>query len=281
MKEEDWIKTLENLRTGEVIERKDQCINAVEEKLIKAIKKNLPNERFGILFSGGIDSTLIAMIAKKEKKDFICYTVGMENASDVREAEEASMVLGFRLKVRIIHNWEAEKIIHKVIKIINEPDVMKVGVGSVVYAGLEMAKMDGITKVITGLGSEEIFGGYERHEKGNDINEECWKGLKTMWQRDISRDEKIAELFGIKLITPFLDFDLIREAMKVPGRYKISMEHRKLILREIAYGIGMPKEFAFRKKTAAQYGSSFDKALGKLAKKNGFKSKKDYLKRFF
>ena len=281
MTEKEWLKKLETLKTDEVIEKKDKCITAVEEKLLNAIKKNLPNEKFGILFSGGIDSTLLAMIAKKENKNFICYTVGMKNATDVQGAEEAAMILGFKHKVRILNDEEAEKIIHKMIKTLNEPDVMKVGVGAVVYAGLEIAKMDGITKVLGGLGSEEIFAGYERHLESDDINKECWKGLETMWQRDISRDKKIADLFGIKLITPFLDADLIKTAMKVPGKYKIDMNHKKLILREIAYGLGMPKEFAFRKKTAAQYGSNFDKAIMRIAKKKGFHLKKDYLNSFF
>jgi len=63
--------------------------------------------------------------------------------------------------------------------------------------------------------------------------------------------------------------------MQIPAKYKIDKEN-KLILREISYDLGL-KEFAFRKKKAAQYGSNFIKALDKIAKKNGFKYKKEYL----
>ena len=52
----------------------------------------------------------------------------------------------------------------------------------------------------------------------------------------------------------------------------------KLILRKIANELGLKKEFAFRKKRAAQYGSRFDRAILRLGKRKGFKYKKDYLK---
>ena len=56
------------------------------------------------------------------------------------------------------------------------------------------------------------------------------------------------------------------------SRWKDQYDHGKK-----PTGLGLKKEFAFRKKKAAQYGSNFDKAILKLAKKNGFKYKKEYL----
>ena len=66
--------------------------------------------------------------------------------------------------------------------------------------------------------------------------------------------------------------------MQIPGKRKLNKKYKKIILREIAQDLGLPKEFAWRKKQAAQYGSKFDKAIYKLARKNKFKFKKDYLK---
>ncbi len=81
----------------------------------------------------------------------------------------------------------------------------------------------------------------------------------------------------ISFLTPFLDEGLIIAAMGIPAKYKISGTEKKLILRETAAGMGLPMETAFRKKLAAQYGSGFDKAIEKLATKNGFRHKRDYL----
>ena len=96
-----------------------------------------------------------------------------------------------------------------------------------------------------------------------------------MWDRDLVRDFNLAKELNIQIKTPFLDKDLIEYAMKLPGDWKIVEEKKKVILREIAEDfLG---EFAWRKKKAAQYGSCFDKAISKLARKNGFKLKKDWI----
>mgnify|MGYP001558699248 CR=1 FL=1 len=143
-----------------------------------------------------------------------------------------------------------------------------------------MAKKDNVDILLNGLGSEEIFAGYERHKlriEFNDVNEECWRGLRNLWERDMKRDSKIVSEFGINVKCPFLDEEVIRFAMRIPENFKINKETNKIILRAAAFNIGLKKEFTIRKKKAAQYGSNFDKAILKLAKSKGFKIKKDYL----
>ncbi|MFQ5475013.1 MAG: asparagine synthase C-terminal domain-containing protein, partial [Candidatus Nanoarchaeia archaeon] len=175
---------------------------------------------------------------------------------------------------------EAEKIIRKAVAILAKPEkvdadyVVKVGVASVVIAvaGIAEDKL-----FFSGLGSEELFAGYERHEKAGDVNEECWRGLRAMWRRDLIRDSAVAEALDIELRTPFLDKGLIVSAMAVPGNRKINDKDKKIILREIAEELGL-EEYAWRKKQGAQYGSRFDRAIAKLAKKKGFEKKGDYLR---
>ena len=122
-----------------------------------------------------------------------------------------------------------------------------------------------------------MFAGYSRFENTKDVNKECWSSLNNIF-KDLKRDFIIAKNQKTKLITPFLNEKVINSAMIIPSAYKINKGIRKYLLREISVDLGLPKEFAFRKKTAAQYGSRIDKAISKLAKKNGFKYKKDYLK---
>ena len=249
----------------------------LKQKLEGAVAKRMPNKRFGIMFSGGVDSSTIALIAKKLKGDFICYSVGMENSKDVIEAKKAAKKLRLHLRCKIFSLKEAEKIIKRAVAIVGEPDVVNAGVAAVEIAAAAIAKKDKIRTFFCGLGSEEIFAGYRRHETAKDVNSECWNGLKNMHGRDLIRDCKVSAAAKINFLLPFLDKDLIIEAMKIPGKYKISSSDKKIILREAAADLGLPKQVAFRKKLAAQYGSGFDRAIGKLARKNGFKRKKGYL----
>ena len=98
-----------------------------------------------------------------------------------------------------------------------------------------------------------------------------------MWQRDLLRDYTIAKALGIELKTPYMDLSIIKEAMGINPIYKIDQKNKKIILREIAEEFGLEKEFAWRPKKAAQYGSNFLKGIDKLASRRGFQTKKEYL----
>ncbi len=275
---ESMIKSIEN-DFNSLETNKKRVIRALKDKIIESVKKNA-SDNCGVLFSGGIDSTLIAFILKKLNIKFTCYSVGLKNSQDLEWAGKIAKELGFKLKTRILNLEELDVIFKTVTNILNEPDVMKVGVGSVIYVGCEMAKDAGIRTIFSGLGSEEIFAGYERHAKDNfeDIHRECWNGLKEMWQRDIKRDLLISKANDIEIKLPFLDIEVIKTAMNIHPMFKIDKENKKIILREAAEEIGLKKEFVWRKKKAAQYGSNFIKGMDKLAKKNGFEKKKDYLR---
>ena len=131
------------------------------------------------------------------------------------------------------------------------------------------------------MGSEEIFAGYERHKSSSNINQECVSGLIQMYERDLYRDDVVTMDNNLELRIPFLDKPLIEYCLKIPEKYKIADGESKLLLRQIAEEQGLPKEYAFRKKLAAQYGSRFDSALGRLARRNGFKLKADYVRQFY
>jgi len=278
----EWNQLINSLKGEEILLRKDEIKRVLRGKIIAAIESRLPEDKFGIFFSGGVDSALIAAVCKYLKKDFICYTVGFQDGTkepdDVIEAKKVSRKLGFELKYKVFNMQEIEEIIKKtmaILKPVGKTDVVNVGVGAVVLAAAELGKKDDINHFLGGLGSEEIFAGYERHDKADEINKECWSGLQNMWGRDLVRDFNLAKELQITVRTPFLDSNLIEYAMKIPEERKIIGDKKKVILREVAEEfLG---EFAWRKKKAAQYGSCFDKAISKLARKNGFKLKKDWL----
>ena len=274
---EKYIETLKIASKNNKTTDKKKIKKQLQQTLTEAVAIRLPAEKFGIMFSGGVDSSTLALIAKKLRGKFICYSVGMDGSKDLIEAKKVAKKMKFKLHYETLDLAEAEKIIKKAVKIIGEANVVNVGVAAVEIAVIELAKKDKINTFFGGLGSEEIFAGYQRHENSKDANQECWNGLKNMWGRDLVRDYKVATSTNATFLIPFLDKDLIVETMNIPGKLKISKTEKKIILREISLALGLPKQFAYRKKLAAQYGSGFDKAMQKLAKQNKFKYKKDYL----
>ncbi|MDO8642674.1 MAG: diphthine--ammonia ligase [Candidatus Woesearchaeota archaeon] len=251
-----------------------------------AVEKRLPNksQKMGILFSGGVDSTLLAWLCKKQGRDFVCYTAaleepGMQPAPDFVSAKKTAHQLDFELKSITIPVGKVPDYLKKIVPLIEDANVVKVGVAIPFFLAAEQAKKDGVRILFSGIGSEELFGGYERHEKAHNINKECVSGLLKMHERDLYRDDVVMMAHTIELRAPFLDKELVEYALKIPALYKIRDGIKKYILRCIAEQEGMPREFAFRKKEAAQYGSRFDRALEKLARREK-KTKSQYLAQF-
>lgn len=267
---EDWEKSIEILQ-------KKQPSLSLKEALLSAVKKRIPKYRFGIFLSGGVDSTLLAHLCKKAGADFICYSAGLEGSPDLEWSTRAAQELGLTQKKKTFTLNEAEQLFKKTAQLLHNPDPLSVGVGSVIVAATELAKQDGITTFMGGLGSEEIFAGYERHAKATDINEECWRGLKAMWPRDLTRDTALGQALGISALCPYLDDELIITAMQIDGKEKLNKEHKKIPLRKLAEELCLPKHFCWRKKQAAQYGSKLDYALEKFAKQKKM-TKGEYIK---
>ncbi|MBI3037006.1 asparagine synthase C-terminal domain-containing protein [Candidatus Woesearchaeota archaeon] len=233
--------------------------------------------RFGVLLSGGVDSSFIALLLKKLDCRFPCFSVGITGSKDLAAAQYAATKLKLKLISKEFTIAATEKIVKEAVETLKTDNPVTIGIAATEIAALKLASANKISVVFTGLGSEEIFAGYQRHVIVKDVNEECWSGLKGMWHRDFLRDFAVASRFKATAMTPFLDKSVIVAAMRARPEWKIGNGEKKLILREIAAAAGLPKEIAFRPKMAAQYGSGFDKALEKLAKRAGFGNKRDYL----
>lgn len=261
----------------------------LRELLFDAVAKRLEQgRRVGVLFSGGVDSTLLAMICKHLGADFVCYAAGVSwsgtEAEDLRWARASAELHGFELEEAVVRFDEVEPLVKEVLKILEEPDVVKVGVALPLLAACRLAARD-VSVVFSGLGSEELFAGYERHRAAGleRLNEACLEGLLSMHERDLYRDYVVAAAQGLELRLPFLDRRLVTFALGLPAAWKLHCDIdssgvvSKYILRLVAASVGVNEAVALRRKRAAQYGSGFDKALKKLAKQHGFKRKSDYL----
>jgi diphthine-ammonia ligase len=255
--------------------------------LESSIQKRIPaeNKKIGLLFSGGIDSTFIAHTLQKLGVDFTCYTTVLDTQTAIPEdliyAEKVAKEFNLTHRIRKISLKEIKPYLKKIVPLIEDTNVVKVGVALTFYLAAEMAKEDGCKVLFSGLGSEEIFAGYERHKKSDNINKECISGLLKMYERDLYRDDVISMDNSLELRVPFLDSTLVEYSLKIPQQFKIVNGVTKYILREIALSQGISSEFAMRKKKAAQYGSRIDNAIGRLAKKDGKKKKSEYLTQFY
>ena len=285
--EDEWIEKINSFYVDDKDELKDpESKIALEVRRLtdEAIKERVEGlDSVGICFSGGLDSSYIAAICKKLEVNFTCYTVGFQDGQfkepeDIIHAKLVAKYLKLsddEFKSKIFNLKEIEEIIRKTTKILkaaNACNVVTVGVGTVEVAAHSISKHEKI--FFSGLGSEEIFAGYDRH-KNNPTNKECHDGLLKMYQRDLIRDTAIPKALKFGFTTPFLDEKLIKYSMKIPIQYKINSQGSKMILRKAAEPY--LEKYSERPKKAAQYGSSVDRAIEKLSRMNKFARKDEYL----
>ncbi|MFA5332912.1 MAG: diphthine--ammonia ligase [Candidatus Nanoarchaeia archaeon] len=259
--------------------KSDDWQESIKKALVESVKKRIPEGvKIGVLFSGGIDSTLIAYILKMLGVEFTCYTAAAlgKKSEDAFSANNSANLHGFKLKIKYFDENDVRKDLPKICEIIESSNAVKVGVSIPFFYACQLAKEDNIKVIFSGLGSEEVFAGYKRFEKSNNIKEECLYGLKQLYERDLYRDDCLTMFYNTELRLPFLDYDLINVGLSVPAELKINEHEKKIILRKVAEKLGINETIYSRKKLAAQYGSKSDKILEILSKE--FLGKSDFLK---
>lgn len=222
--------------------------------LEKAVKKNLAQ---GILFSGGLDTSVLAVVASKFVSLKV-FTVALQGAPapDVKYAT----LVAKRLKLKhLVHDLGEDKLydgIKKVVKTMKSFDPMEIRNSVAVYVGLKVAKENGVNAVMTGDGCDELFAGYSF--LFNLEKEQLNLELRKLWKVMSFSSVPLAKAIGIEAKLPFLDPDFKAFAMKLDSQYKIQSEEGRImgkwILRK-AFENFLPKEVVWRVKTPIEHGS--------------------------
>ncbi|MFP4038576.1 MAG: asparagine synthetase B family protein [Candidatus Nanohaloarchaea archaeon] len=283
----------ENQKTPEEFSDEDKDIEEaaeeIKDKFLESVEKRVPEGEVGLLFSGGVDSTMIVAALQELGKDFTAYTAGIQHGNvdaprDMDWAEEVAEEMGIELESYEADLEEVEEVLPELTDWISSTSVVKNGValpfhfslrGTASSEGPEDSQSSSEKVVFSGLGSEQLYAGYSRMEKY--LNKECLSGLRKLFERDLYRDNVVSFRNSRELRVPFLDHGLIEHALTIPGEFKKKDDYRKYVLRKAAEKLGVPEKVAWRGKTAAQYGSNFDKAISRLAKDKGFNHKQEYL----
>ena len=234
-----------------------------------------PKSRVGVLFSGGVDSSVVAALCGKAGLEPTLYCAAVEGSRDVEIVERAASELGFRARLRVIPIGDIEHFLRKTLFAIEEVDLMEAAIGIPFYAALELAKEEGVDQVFSGQGADELFGGYARYQQmANEENEKLsnalWSDLCRLSEGSLGKHGAVAAVNNVGLYMPFLRPRVMEFAAGLPVSLKISGKEdslRKHVLREAARLIGVPELIVLRPKKAVQYSSGSEAAIRRQAKR--------------
>ncbi|WP_456473792.1 asparagine synthetase B family protein [Candidatus Pyrohabitans sp.] len=252
------------------------------DALVSAVKKRAEHiERFGILFSGGVDSSLIACICANLGYEPRLYAVALPGSLDWKRLR-IEKFLGLEVVLEEISHEDVEAAVERVLYAIEESDALKLSIAMPIYLAAELAKANGEKVLLTGQGSDELFAGYARYAAlgREELRRELRRDFERLYSVNLERDDKAAMAAQIELLHPYLDRRVVEVALSLPPELKIANGTRKYILRKAARRLGLPEDIAMREKKAVQYSTGVAKALKKLARAEG-KSPGEYVgKRF-
>ncbi|HEY4822707.1 MAG TPA: asparagine synthetase B [Candidatus Bathyarchaeia archaeon] len=254
----------------------NDAVHRIQELLIEAVSKGIP-ERPGIAFSGGLDSAIVAAVAKECGKDPELVTVGIERQPELDHAHKVAAELGLSITIREITADEVLDSLADVVAIVETADPVAVGVSIPFYFACRKARELGRNVIVAGQMSDELFGGYARFEelaaegKPNQVREEMWKSVLAASTNDFEPGDKIAVSLGLEMRCPFAYFPLVDYALRLPLSLKVRISGektaRKYILRRLASRLKLPDSVVDRQKKAVQYSSGVQKVLLKEAKR--------------
>lgn len=256
----DW-ENYENVKNNKV------CIQDVHDALKVAVKRQLMSDvPYGVLLSGGLDSSVIAAIAKEYAARRVetdntqdawwprlhSFAIGLKGAPDLIKAREVAKHIGtvhHEINYTIQEGLDA---LRDVIYFIETYDVTTVRASTPMYLLARVIKSMGIKMVLSGEGADEIFGGYLYFHKAPDaksFHEETVRKLSKLHLYDCLRANKSLSAWGVEGRVPFLDKEFIDVAMRLNPMAKMCPGNtiEKKIVRE-AFASMLPESVTWRQK---------------------------------
>ncbi len=235
-------------------------------------------KRIAVAFSGGLDSSILAALAKKCGADVELIHVSLENRSETEEAWKAAEELDLPMQVHLFKESDVEMVVSEVVELIEDSDPVKVSVGVPFYWTAQKSAQAGYRVLLAGQGADELFGGYKRYvteyitEGDEKVRHKIYCDVINMHETNIERDKKICNFHNVELRLPFASFELAKFAISLPTELKFECKEnslRKLLLRQVAKNLGVSKSLADKPKKAVQYSTGVSNVLKKIANKRG------------
>ena len=251
----------------DAVKENETSIENLREALEAAVHRQLMSDvPYGVLLSGGLDSSITSAVAKKYAEKRIesgdtdgawwprlhSFSVGLEGSPDLAAAQKVADHIGtvhHEIKFTIQEGLDAIK---DVIYNLETYDITTIRASTPMYLMARVIKSMGVKMVLSGEGADEVFGGYLYFHKApnaQEFHEETVRKLSKLHMYDCLRANKSLAAWGIEGRVPFLDKEFMDVAMSINPQDKMINGERmeKWVLRK-AFESYLPESVAWRQK---------------------------------
>jgi len=188
----------------------------------------------GVILSGGLDSTLTLLNVREMHPDCVAFTIGTEDSDDLRFARRLTRELG--VPHEVIELRPSDIHLDDVRATVAMSELTEYGdlINAVVTRPLfERVHRSGVKVVLSGDGSDELFGGYDMYRHvGADFGQQLFRhNIRNLSRTELQRVDRISMGQGVEARVPFLDLSLVKLSLRVPLEYKVRDGVEKWVLR--------------------------------------------------
>ncbi len=251
----------------------DDWCRVIRETLERVVTKRLMSDvPLGAFLSGGLDSSVIAAIARAHMPELHTFSVGLEGSEDLEAARRVAR------HIDSVHHefvFTVDEIRHCLPEIIFslesfDQDLVRSAVPCHFVSRLAS---EYVKVILTGEGADELFGGYAYHKDFDDtmpLHEELHRSVASLHNINLQRVDRLTMAHSIEGRVPFLDLEMIELGQRIPSKLKIYTAQNgkrieKWILRKACEDL-LPTEIVWRDKQQFDEGSGTSDVLGDLGR---------------
>ena len=227
------------MRLGEdedPIEDPDEAMKLVRSALEDSIRIRVDTDlTVGVILSGGVDSALTLLHVQAMHPDCVAFTVGTSDSDDLRYARRLTSELGVAHEVIELRpnalRFEDVRTAIGMSELTEYGDIINALVSKPLF---ERVHRCGVKVVLSGDGSDELFGGYDMYRQvGDDLRQRLFQHkIRNLSRTELQRVDRTSMGNGVETRVPFLDLALVRLAMRLPIDLKVRDGVEKWVIRQ-------------------------------------------------
>lgn len=235
-------------------------VSTLGEALQDAVLDAARGGPVSLLFSGGLDSSLLAHLLAKAGIPLELLVVGLPGSQDLASASEGASILGLPLSTAVLSPSEVRETAGDLGRTAPALTPTSLAVQTALSLALRHSRWE---RVLCGQGADELFLGYAHYRllTGAALAKRAQEDLLQLFHVDFPFTGSMARRLGKLLSAPYLSRGVIEALANVPWEARRGPGEPKALLRKVAVALGLPSSLAGRPKKAFQYGSGIQRLL--------------------